>query len=536
MIQRGNTYQDSLNNIVRGTLVIIFFSILAKFVGFFRGMAIAASFGTTWEVDAYLVAYTVPYLLMAVVGASLATVVIPVFNEYVAAGKREEAWSVFSALFTLVALILGLAVAAGLFFPEGIVRLLAPGLPEGTSQVASQLTTVMLPALVLLGLYNLFSGFLNANNIFGPPSLYPAVTSVFIITAALGSHLWGIYGLAVGTLAGIAAGTFLQVPFLFRVGFHYRPSLNLRNPGVVKCFGLMLPVMIGAGLIQVYVIINRALGSGLPEGSIASLNYANTLVSLPFGLYANALRTSIFPTLSRQASEGRPDEMAQVLAGGCRMVIFLTLPLLAGFLLLRYPLVRFIYQWGAFDERAVHLTAAALFFYSFGMLAQCLNPMLIRGFYSLQNTRTPVYIGLFYVFLNLVFSLILIHPLQHGGLALAYSIAANCAMVAYLWLLSRQLKNFPYRALAGWSVSLVGVVLVMAVVVASLDTVLAARLPDSKLWLLIRLLLDGFLGAALYLTGAIRLRLPEPLYLFKLLREGLAKAGLGFLARRCGKI
>jgi putative peptidoglycan lipid II flippase len=520
------TYQDSVNNIVRGTLVIVAVSILAKFIGFIREVTIASSFGATGEVDAYLVAYTVPFLLMAVVGASLATVVIPVFNEYIAAGKREEAWSTFSALFTLVAIFIGLAVLAGLSAPGFIVSLLAPGLPEDTARLAAQLTAVMLPALILLGLNNLFSGFLNANNIFGPPALYPAVFSVFVIAAALGGRFWGVYGLAVGTLAGIAAGTLLQVPFLFRAGFHYRPSLNLRDPGVVKCFRLMLPVMIGAGITQLYVVINRALGSGLPEGSIASLNYANTIVSLPFGLYGNALRTSIFPTISRQASEDRTAEMARVLAGGCRMVVFLTLPLLAAFLLLRYPLVRFVYQGGAFDERAVQMTATALFLYSFGLLGQCLNPMLIRGFYSFQNTRTPVYVGVISLFLNLVFSLILIHPLQHSGLALAYSIAANFSLVALFWLLSRQLKGLASRELARWLALLIGITLIMSAAVAALDAVLANHLSDGRAWLLIRLFLDGALGAVVYITGASWLRLPEPCYLFKLLREGLNRVGL----------
>lgn len=128
--------------------------------------------------------------------------------------------------------------------------------------------------------------------------------------------------------------------------------------------------------------------------------------------------------------------------------------------------------------------------------------------------------------LHLVFSLILIHPLRHGGLALAYSIASNFSMVALFWLLSRRLKGLADRELARWSALLIGVTLIMSAAVAALDAVLANHLSDGRAWLLIRLFLDGALGAVVYITGASWLRLPEPFYLFKLLREGLARAGL----------
>ena len=521
------------NIIVRGTLIIIAVSLLSKLLGFSREMVMAYQFGATGVVDAYIVAYTIPYLFMAIVGPALSTVIVPVYNEYMTAGKREEACKTFSTLFTILGLILVLFTIVGMALPEKIVNLVAPGLPEDTARLAFTLTLVMLPAMIFLGLNNLFAGLLNANNIFGPSAATPAISSIFIIIAAMGRDIWGIQGVAAGTVLGILAGAVVLLPFLKKTGFVFRMSLNIRDPGVGKCFKLILPVIIGAGITQIYIIINRMLASGLPEGSISALNYAYIAVMLPYGLYVNALRTSIFPTLSSHISAGRYDEMIRVLERGCKVVSYITLPILAGFLILGTPFVQLIYERGAFGQNAVEMTSAALFFYSFGLLGICINPLLIRGFHALQDMRTPVYVGLISVLINVGLSLLFINSMKHAGLALANSIAINFSMLSLIWFLSRKQERCPSvnRDIIQWLCLLLGATFIMAVSVALLDRVLAAWLTGAGMNLLSRVMLDIILGAVVFFACSRCLRLPEYDYLFDLFAQGLRRIGLDFLAR-----
>lgn len=520
---------EGINSIVRGTIIIIIISLLGKVLGFAREVIIAYNFGASSSVDAYIIAYTVPFLFMAIIGPSLSTVVIPVYNEYMAAGKKEEVWQTFSTLFTILSLAMLVVTLAGIALPEKIVNLLAPGLPEETGRLAASLTIIMLPAIIFMGLNNIFAGLLNANNIFGPSAVTPVIGSLFVILAALGSGIWGIKGLAVGTLLGVLAGFMILLPLFKKVGFVYRFSINLRDEGVIKCFKLILPVVIGGGIAQVYVIVNRMLASGLPEGSIAALNYANMVVMLPYGLYVNAMRTSIFPTLSKEVSLGRPDEMLRILGRGSRMVIYLTLPILAGFLILSKPIIQAIYQRGAFSYNAVDMTSSALFFYSFGLLGICLTPILVRGFHAMQDMRTPVRVALLSLLINIGGSLLLVRYMQHNGLALANSLATDFNLIALFWLLYVRQNRQPFlvRDRFAWFMQVTCATAIMAITVAALDTALAAWLPGSGMALIVRLVFDIGLGAAMFFLGSKLLRLPEQEYLFGLIAKIIKKVRTG---------
>ncbi|WP_031515068.1 murein biosynthesis integral membrane protein MurJ [Desulfofalx alkaliphila] len=496
--------------IARATLVIIAMSILSRLLGFGREVAIAHGFGATAATDAYVLAFTIPYLFMGVVGGAMAATVVPVFTEYVTKGQRDEAWKLFSSVINVLGLALLAVIGLGILLAPYVINLMAPGFPTETEKLAVLLLQIMLPSVLFLVMGNVFMGLLNANNVFGPSAFGPGAMNLGIIFSALVlGKIYGIEGLAVGTVGGAALSALIQVPFLYKVGFRWYPTLDLRHPGVRKLFSLMLPVLASIGFAQGYILIERMLASGLVEGSIAALNYAYKLLLLPQGLFVVAISMAIFPTLSRMVSEGKLEEMGQILAKGIRFIFLISIPAGVGLMILREPVIKLLFERGAFDETASHMTAVALFFYSIGLVGQSLSPLLIRGFYALQDVYTPLKITLAMVAVNVISALLLIGPLQHGGLALANSIGMTFNMLMLVWLLQRRIPGIVDKSLIRFCSGTLAAAAVMALAVYGLDGFLAGLFKGGTLALAGRVAIDIIVGALVYFAVAFLLRLDE---------------------------
>jgi len=495
----------------QATLLIAALSLLSRVLGLGREMAIAHQFGATVATDAYLVALTIPSLLFIVFAQALATVVVPVFTEYKSRGETREAWRVALNVANLLVVVLVAVTAAGILAAPVLVRLIAPGFEPAAAELAVVLTRIMFPLLVFSGLATLFNGFLNANNVFGIPAFSGTVNNLVIIAGALTlGSLYGIHGLAYGTVLGMAAAGLIQVPSLYRAGFRFRPGFDWRHPGVRKVFGLMLPITAGIAISQLYVLIDRVLASFLAEGSIAALNFGNRLIQLPVSLFVLALSTAVFPTLTTWAAEGKRLEVRETLERGLRMVVLTTVPAAAGLIVLRQPVVQLLFERGAFDERATAMTAAALLFYAVGLAGLAANILLTRGFYAFQDTRTPVKLLVVNVALNLALSLALMGPLQHGGLALGSSLAALVNTVLLVRYLERLLPGFwqPTAWLRFGGGVLVASGL-MALAVQAADTALAGLVPPGSAGLALRVTGAVTVGVVVYVVAALLLRLEE---------------------------
>lgn len=426
--------------VARAAIVLVLFNVASKLTALVREMVIARQFGTSAVMDAYLVAFTLPSVLFYLFTGALSTVVVPIYSEYAAAGREREAWGLFGTFFNLLLLLLGAATALGLLFAPWLVKLLAPDLPGDTLSLATSLTRWMFPFLIFSGLAALFSGLLNARNVFAVTALNGPLSNLAVIIAVLAlSSYWGIYGMALGVLAGGVAGAVVQLPALRRVGFSFRPGVAFNHPDLKRIFKLVLPITIGFSISETYILIDRYLASGLAVGSISALNYANRLIQMPLGLFVTAVGTAIFPALTRRAAEKDLRGLGEGVLRSLRLVVLVCLPSAVLLLVLREPLVTLFFKRGAFDDRAAAMTVIALFFYAFGLVGQAGEFILTRGFFSLQDTRTPMILSAVAVLVNLGLSLALIGSLQHGGLALANSIAALVDMILLTFFLNRRL-------------------------------------------------------------------------------------------------
>ncbi|MDD3654742.1 MAG: lipid II flippase MurJ, partial [Desulfotomaculaceae bacterium] len=210
--------------IFKATLLIAFISFLSKLLGLLRDIVIARQFGASSTTDAYLVALTAPNLIFYIISGSLAAVIVPVFIEFSSRNQKKEAWKIFNTVFNVITIIFIVISAVAMLGSSYIVRLVAPFFIEDTAVLAAELARLMFPLLIFSGWASLFAGLLNANNIFGVPAFSNVVNNLVIILTALTlGSVYGVYGLAVGTVLAMAAMALIQIPTLIRAGYRYQP-------------------------------------------------------------------------------------------------------------------------------------------------------------------------------------------------------------------------------------------------------------------------------------------------------------------------
>ncbi|MBI1293385.1 murein biosynthesis integral membrane protein MurJ [bacterium] len=450
------------------TMVVMVFFVLSRVSGLLREMIIGAQFGTSAELDAYLAAFRIPDLLFQLVaGGALGSAFIPTFSQLWAEEGEAPAWQLFSRILNLVTLILVmLAVLAVTFADPLVTRVIAPGFDPTQQQLAADLMRWMLVSTVIFGASGLVMGALNATQHFVLPAAAPVLYNGAIIVGAwLLAPTYGIYGLVIGVVVGALAHFGVQVPALMRKRARYRLDLTWRDPAVGEVGRLMAPRILGLFFVQLNFLVNTILASQLAAGSLAALNFAWLLMLLPQGIFAQAIATVAFPTFSAQVAAQDHSALRRTLDRTLRTVLFLTLPAAVGLFVLRVPVIQVLLQRGNFDAESTAAVAYALQFYALGLVAHALVEIVVRVFYALHDTLTPVLIGVGAMSLNILLSLVWIDQLGYGGLALANSVATTVEMIVLLWLLRRRVNGFSFASLIRGSIRSAAAAMLMGLAV-----------------------------------------------------------------------
>lgn len=490
---------------------MIFF-VLSRVAGLAREVVIGARFGTSPELDAYLAAFRVPDILFQLVaGGALGSAFIPTFAGYWARGNREAAWLLFSRVVNLVTLLLVFIAAVVAVAAEPLVaQIIAPGFTPEQQLLTAQLMRWMLLSTIIFGASGLIMGALNAVQHFLLPAAAPVFYNLAIIVGALLlAPRLGIAGLVVGVIVGALLHFLIQLPGLWRVHAGYRPALSVTDPGVREVMRLMGPRVLGLFFVQMHFLVNTILASGLAPGRLSALNYAWLLMLLPQGVFAQSIATAIFPTFAAQVAAEDVPAMRAAFGQIIRTIFFLTIPAAVGLYILRVPLITVLLERSAFTAESTTLVAYALQFYAIGLVAHAGVEIVVRAFYALHDTWTPVLVGIGAMVLNILFSLWWVSRLEHGGLALANSVATALELLLLLWLLRSRIGGIAGDKL----LSAVGrhllAALVMALTLRFWLNWLATQLGDDAgyMWLAV---ITGVVWAALvYGLSALLLRCGE---------------------------
>lgn len=414
-------------------------------------MFVANFFGAGLYADAFYAAYRIPNLFRRLLGeGALFASFVPVFTEHLHTKSKKETQNLLNAVFTTLFIILSLLTILGIIFAPEITRIVAWGFETNPKklELTVNLVRIMFPYLLLICLAALLLGALNALHIFFLPALSPLnldFAEIVYILFIAGYLVSPIKGLAVAVVIGGLGQFAFQLPLLFKHGWHLRFKINFRHPGVKKIFLLMLPAMIGFSVEQINSLIDTLCSSFLREGSVTALYYSNRLMQLPLALFGIAMATVSLPLMSKSVSEKNFVELKETLSLSLRTVFFIIIPASAGLMILAEPIVRLLFQRGAFDLEATKLTSQALFYYALGIFAYAGTKIVAAVFYSLQDTKTPLKVAVLALSLNVVLNLILMIPMGVGGLALATAISSTVNLAILLIILRLRIGKLGLR-------------------------------------------------------------------------------------------
>lgn len=434
--------------------------ILSQLVGLGRNIVITWAFGTSAGYDAFVGASRITDLLFNLVaGGALASAFVPTFTGFLTHEDRAGAWrlasGVINLLFIVLVLISGLAAVFAPQLVRNVLFVLDRNFDPKQVQLTASLLRIMLPAVIIFGISGLVMGILNSHQVFWIPAVAPAMWSIGQILGILFLPAgWGISRLAWGYVIGSLLHLVVQIPTLLRLAQRrFSFSLGLDNPAVREVIRLMGPRLLGVAVVQVNFIVNTIIAFSLPVGSVGGLNYAFGLMMMPEMAIAQAIAIAALPTFSAQVAMGRLEEMRTSLAATLRGVLLLALPASLGLILLRQPLVALIYQRGTFTSESTVLVSSALLWYAAGLVGHSMVEVVVRAFFALHDTRTPVIVGVAAMSLNVGFSLAFtalfsrVGWIPLGGLALANSLATFLEMTGLLVLMRRRLKGLEGRSL-----------------------------------------------------------------------------------------
>lgn len=422
---------------------------LSSLTGLLSTMLISRAFGTSADLEAYVAANRVTEIIFNLIsGGALASAFLPVFTGFIENGDRPGAWKLASAIVNLaIVLLTGVSLATWIAAPWLVPNIIAPGFTDpGQIDLTVSLLRLMLVTPTLFGISGLVMAILQAHQHFALPALAPASYRLGTIAGVVFlAPSMGIYGLAWGVVLGTALHLLVQVPALPRRKPTYTLTLGLKNQAVRQVALLMGPRLLGVAVVQLNFLVNTILASNMVEGSLSSLMYAFALMIMPLAIIGQAIAVAALPTFSAQVARGEISQMRSALGTTLRAVVFLALPASLGLVVFRVPIIQILLESQAFGENSTSMVAWALLWYGAGLLGHSVLEIVVRAFYAMQDTRTPVLVGATFMGLNVVLSLVLSALFQtwgwmpHGGLALANSLATAFESGILLWLLRKRL-------------------------------------------------------------------------------------------------
>jgi putative peptidoglycan lipid II flippase len=430
---------------------------LSRVLGLVREVVASYYFGAAGKINAFTIAFQLPNLVRALVAdAALSSAFVPVFLELLEK-DRKRAWRVASTLFWLM--LLGLTALSALFFVIAPWVIGIFGDPGHDRALAVGLSRVLFPIVALLGVSGIIVGILNSYDHFTVPAISPVFWNIAIIVGlAIGvpqarTMDTKLYVYAVSILIATVIQVFLPLPWLRGLDGRLRLALDWRDPAVKEVFKNMVPVTLGLGLINVNAVIDTFFASRLIDPGLAptAIQKAFLIYMLPQGMFSVAIATVLFPTLSRYALEAREsgdfNDFRDTVSSGMRQIAFLLVPAAVVSAVLAEPIVRLLFQRGAFHPNQTPVVASCLAAFSAGLVFNGAMLMLNRAFFSLRLNWIPTKIALGNLFFNAVLDLVL-YRVGTWGIPLATAICNVAGTVALLILLRRRIRRIDGRSIA----------------------------------------------------------------------------------------
>ncbi len=480
--------QEKPAGLLKSSLVVGSMTMISRVMGLCRDIALAVTVGASANADAFFIAFKLPQFLRRLFAeGAFSQAFVPVLSEYRTKRSPEEVRHLINSVAGILGIALLLTCGVAVLAAPLVTAIFAPGFyddPEKFS-LTSQLVRITFPYLMLISLTGFAGAILNSYNRFAVPAFTPVLLNLSLISGALffaDNFEEPVFALAWAVIVAGILQLALQLPFLANIKLLPRPRLDWQHEGVRRIMTLMVPALFGVSVSQINLLLDTVLASFLPTGSVSWLFFSDRLAELPLGVFGIAVATVILPALSRQYSSDGANNFSAMLDWGVRMVLLVSLPATLALLIMAEPFLMTLFQYGMLTPHDVTMASYSLQAYALGLLAFMLIKVLATGFYSQQDTKTPVKIGIQAMAVNMVLNILLVTPLHflwqlgHVGLALATSLAAY-------FNASRLLKGLKDTGVLSWQPGFVATFLRISLACSVMALALWYFKGDKSVWL-----------------------------------------------------
>ncbi|WP_065187446.1 murein biosynthesis integral membrane protein MurJ [Shewanella woodyi] len=475
--------------LVKSGIIVSVMTLVSRVMGLIRDVVIANLMGAGSGADVFILANKIPNFLRRLFAeGAFSQAFVPVFTEYQQKHSPDEVRELISKVTGTLGILVSVVTLVGVIGSPLLMALFANGWfvawlndePSGEKfELASLLLKITFPYLWFITFTAMAGSILNTRGRFAVSAFTPVFLNIAIICAALflspkleSPEL----GLALGVFFGGLIQFLFQIPFLLNERALVKPSWGWHHPGVVKIRTLMIPAIFGVSVSQINLLFDTFIASYLMTGSISWLYYSDRLLEFPLGLFGIAIATVILPALSKKHVNDEGGGFAKTMDWGVKAILLLGMPAMCGLILLAKPMLMVLFMRGAFTVDDVEMASYSLMAYGSGLLSFMLIKVLAPGYYSRQDTKTPVRYGIIAMVSNMVFNVIFAIPFGYVGLAIATSLSA----LLNATLLYRGLAKANVYKVSKQTGLFFGKALLSCIVMV---TVLIQLLPSQDIWL-----------------------------------------------------
>lgn len=437
----------STPTIGKASFILAISVLISHLLGLLRDRFLAQSFGAGQSLDIYFAAFRIPDLVYNILFAgSIIVSFLPLFSEYYKKNKNE-AWEMVNYVLNGFLIFFFALILILFIFAPNLINLMVPGFSPEAKEMCVLLTRIMFLSPLFLGISSLFSSILHYFGKFLAYSLAPIFYNLGIIFGILVlAPKYGILGVAIGVVLGAFLHLLIQIPPVKSCGFKYLPKFNLKYPAIFKLFKLAIFRTIAAASSQINFIVITFFASIIGEGAISIFNFSNNLRYFPIGIIGVSVASATFPLLSKNFEKKEFEKFFSTFTKNFCLILFLSLPVSALFFIFKEEIVKIIFWTGAFGIQDVKLTSLALGAFSISIFAQCLVPLILRGFFSLKDTKTPTFVALALMVLNIILCFTFVNFIFSDskifGLTLAFSIGLLIEFFILFYLFYKKVGNF----------------------------------------------------------------------------------------------
>lgn len=440
-------------NLLKSSSVVGSMTLLSRIMGLVRDVVLANLLGASLAADVFLFAQKIPNFLRRLFAeGAFSQAFVPVLKDYQHNRSTAELKHFINRVTGTLAVILLMVTAVGVIGSSGLVSLFGYGFIGNQEKfdLADTLLKITFPYILFISLTGLCGSLLNSVHRYAIPAFTPVLLNLSLIAAAILvapfmeqptiGLAWAIF------IAGILQ-LLLQLPFLWKQGLLPKPLWGWKDEGVKRVLKLMVPALFGVSVSQINLLIDTMIATSLVTGSISWLYFSDRLLEFPLGVIGIAIATVILPNLSQKHAQASKEAFSEMLDWALRLVVLIGIPASIGLIVLSEPLMLTLFQHGSFSTYDAHKGSLSLIAYSSGLTFFMLIKILATGYYSRQDMKSPVRIGIIALVTNILLNLALYKPLGHVGLALATSISAALNAGLLYWGLR---KKHIYQTVAGW--------------------------------------------------------------------------------------